>query len=170
MEEETNAHLTIDPLLDHLEHIPEVACWIWKEWQQLIPHEDASSFNNAFRKRLRPSGVGTTVAAFWDGNLAGAASLLAEDLPTRPDLTPWLAEVYVPPRFRHRGVGRRLVFRIMEEAAAIPVSRLYLYTPDRETFYTHLGWTLLERVPYAGRSQSVMQVTPSALLLHRLPV
>jgi len=147
------------PLLDHPERIEEVAGWIWEEWQHLIPHEDVSSFTEAFRERLRPSGIGATVVAFWDETLAGVASLLADDLPIRPELTPWLAEVYVPPRFRHRGIGRRLVLRIMEEARAIPVPRLYLYTPDRETFYARMGWTLLERVSYAGRDQAVMQAT-----------
>jgi GNAT superfamily N-acetyltransferase len=41
----------------------------------------------------------------------GTATLLAQDVDTEqwPELSPWLAAVYVVPEYRHRGIGAALV-------------------------------------------------------------
>jgi GNAT superfamily N-acetyltransferase len=70
----------------------------------------------------------------------GTASLLHEDLDTRPDLTPWLAGLFVEPAFRGRGYGSMLVRRLEAFArdAAVPV--MWLYTSTAEPLYARLGW------------------------------
>jgi len=158
-EKSTPPPLRLESLFHHADHIPLACQWIWEQWKPLIPHETLDSFAAAFRKRIRPSGIGCTVLALWEGEPSGIASLVLDDLPLRPELNPWLAEVYVLPSLRHRGIGRRLALRVMEEARSVPVPQLYLYTPDRQSFYAHLGWTVLEHVNYAGRRQVVMQAT-----------
>jgi N-acetylglutamate synthase-like GNAT family acetyltransferase len=97
-----------------------------------------------------------TVVALSDETLLGSASLIAHDMDTRMDLSPWLASVYVTPAYRDRGLGSTLVRRIASEAATLGFERLYLFTPDRERFYARLGWTVLERTVYRGYDQVVM--------------
>lgn len=100
--------------------------------------------------------VPTTVIALSGNCLLGSASLIAHDMDTHPELSPWLASVYVAPEHRKRGIGRTLVQRIVAEAASLGLDSLYLFTPDKERFYTHLGWTVLERTMYRGYAQVVM--------------
>jgi GNAT superfamily N-acetyltransferase len=45
----------------------------------------------------------------------GSAAIIDSDMDTRPELTPWLASVFVAKEFRNQGVGSRLVEHVMEE-------------------------------------------------------
>lgn len=71
---------------------------------------------------------------------AGTAGLVRADLDARPDLTPWLAGLFVEPAFRGRGHGAALVRRVEESARAASVPVLWLYTGKAESFYARLGW------------------------------
>ena len=63
----------------------------------------------------------------------------------RPDLSPWLAALYVVPEFRKRGIGATLVAAIEDHARFIGTRRLYLYTSEAEPFYERIGWTVEDR-------------------------
>lgn len=79
----------------------------------------------------------------WDNGIPVAtASLVINDLPSRPDLTPWLASVLVRPAFRGRGYSAPLV-RHVEAAAASMASTLWLYTWTAEPLYARLGWDVV---------------------------
>jgi N-acetylglutamate synthase-like GNAT family acetyltransferase len=75
---------------------------------------------------------------------------------TRPDLSPWLAAVYVAPAYRKQGIGSALVKAVESTAQQIQIARLYLFTPDQEHFYARLGWSVLERVEYRYQTVVVM--------------
>ena len=49
-----------------------------------------------------------------------------------------------------------MVRRIADEARALGVERLHLYTPDKERFYVRLGWHTLEHNQYRGHLVAVM--------------
>ena len=70
----------------------------------------------------------------------GTAGLAHEDLDARPDLTPWLAGVFVEPEFRGRGHASALVRRVEACAQAARVGTLWLYTTKAEGLYLRLGW------------------------------
>jgi predicted N-acetyltransferase YhbS len=86
----------------------------------------------------------------------GSASLVAYDMDTRMDLSPWLASVYVATEHRRQGIGTALVRRVVQEAEALGVQALHLYTPDKEPFYACLGWSVIERTTYQSYPQVVM--------------
>jgi predicted N-acetyltransferase YhbS len=89
--------------------------------------------------------------------ILGSASLIVHDMDTRPDLSPWLASVFVAPEHREQGIGTALVRRVIEEAQTLSVPNLYLFTtPDKRDFYARLGWKLLEHARYRGYQQVVM--------------
>ena len=87
---------------------------------------------------------------------AGTASIYVHDMDTRPDLSPWLAAVYVAPAYRKQGIGSALVKAVESAAQQIQIARLYLFTPDQEHFYARLGWSVLERVEYRHQTVVVM--------------
>jgi N-acetylglutamate synthase-like GNAT family acetyltransferase len=70
----------------------------------------------------------------------GTASFVINDLPSRPDLTPWLASVLVRPQFRGRGYSVPLIQQVEAVAAAASVPTLWLYTWSAEPLYARLGW------------------------------
>jgi GNAT superfamily N-acetyltransferase len=70
----------------------------------------------------------------------GTASFVINDLPSRPDLTPWLASVLVRPQFRGRGYSVPLIQHVEAVAAAASVPTLWLYTWSAEPLYARLGW------------------------------
>jgi GNAT superfamily N-acetyltransferase len=58
------------------------------------------------------------------------ASFVAADLASRPDLTPWLASVFVDLPYRGRGHAALLVRRVEDAARAAKTETLWRYTPD----------------------------------------
>jgi N-acetylglutamate synthase-like GNAT family acetyltransferase len=76
----------------------------------------------------------------------GTASVIASDLPERPQLTPWVAAVWVEAHARGRGVGGALVNRATRDCFALGGGRAYLCArPHRSAFYERLGWSSIER-------------------------
>src|SRR5712691_7502498 len=67
---------------------------------------------------------------------------------TRPELSPWLSGVFVAPEHRRRGIGAALVERVVQEARALGIPLLYLYTPGSGSLYLRLGWSVMEHTFY----------------------
>jgi GNAT superfamily N-acetyltransferase len=87
-----------------------------------------------------PAGPEENFVLFDDDQPVGTAGLAPYDLPTRPDLSPWLVGVFVQPAFRGRGHATTLVRRVESFAQAASVAELWLYTAAAETLYASLGW------------------------------
>ena len=143
-------------LADHQEFIPTLAHWHHREWAYLRPGDSVEARIERLRGCCGRREIPTVVIAFSDGALIGSAMLVAHDMDTRMELSPWLAGVFVAPERRRCGVGAALVRRVIDDATTLGVSRLYLYTPSTEQFYSHLGWSLVERTNYRGASVVVM--------------
>ncbi len=81
-----------------------------------------------------------TFVLFDEGRPVGTAGVVRQDLDARPDLTPWLAGLFVLPGFRRRGHAAALVRRAEAFARAASVPVLWLYTATAEPLYARLGW------------------------------
>jgi GNAT superfamily N-acetyltransferase len=147
---------TIDYLADHQDAIPTLAEWHHHQFRHLSPGSTVERCGSRLRAQPGRRQIPTTVVALADGQPLGSASLVAHDMAIRPELSPWLATVFVAPEYRRQGIGASLVRRIVEEAAALGAERLYLYTPDKEGFYSRRGWRTVERVDYRDHHVAVM--------------
>lgn len=152
--EEKSMH--IGYLADHPELIPVLARWHHEEWAYLRPGDSVAARAARLRGACGRGEIPTVFAAFSETSLLGSAMLVAHDMDTRMDLTPWLAGVFVAPDGRCKGIGTALVGRVVECAARLGVSRLYLYTPSAERLYSRLGWLVVERTRYRGVEVVVM--------------
>jgi len=119
-------------------HVPTVARWLHDTWWA----EDGWSLTDteAFLRAACGPAAPIAFVAEADGTPLGTATLDVDDLAVRPDLTPWLASVFVAPSRRGRGIGRALVRHVEATARALGYARLWLYTPDAAAFYDRLGW------------------------------
>lgn len=148
--------MQIEYLADHPLLVPQLVRLHFEQWGYLRPGETLEHRTHRLEACCGRGGVPSVVVALEDGALCGSAMLVAHDMETRPDLTPWLAGLFVVAGFRGRGYGSALVQRVESEASALKVRRLHLYTPDAVDFYTRLGWVLDERCEYLGQKVAVM--------------
>lgn len=152
--------MKIDYLANHPQFLPDLAQWQHDEWGHLRPGDSVERRLARLQSYSQRGGIPLTVVAHENGELLGSASLVLNDMETRPELTPWLAGVFVAPEHRRRGVGAELVRRVMAEAAAQRLPILYLYTVRSETFYANLGWSLQEHTVYFDQNVAIMTCRP----------
>ena len=152
--------MKIDYLADHREHIPQLAGWLHAQWGYLHENDSVDRRVARLESRTTRGGVPVTFVAVDGETLLGSASLVDDDLESRPELTPWLASVYVASEHRGRGVASALVRRVVDEARDSGVPRLYLWTTDQERLYARLGWTPVEHMKFEGEDIVVMAIEP----------
>lgn len=150
-------------LRDRPDLVTEVAGWHHAEWQALYPGKSLGDFADDLRLPPGADGVPRTWLLLDGEAVVGTASLLAHDMATNRDLTPWLANIYIRPERRGEGLGRQLVRHAMEEARQLGIATLYLFTADQQAFYERLGWSLLKVEPYEGTPVAIMACRLSSL-------
>jgi len=155
--------MTIEYLADHPEALSTLAQWQHSEWGHIRPGDTVEARRARLQSYSNRDRIPLTVVALEDGEVLGSASLIAHDMETRMELTPWLASVFVGESYRRKGIGAELVRRIMTEAANLEVPLLYLYTVHSEKFYAALGWTLLEHTSYREQTVAIMTYIPARL-------
>lgn len=97
-------------------HLDEIAGWTFEAWGHLSPEWTRQSWREDFAADCGNAGVPSVFVAERAGIPVGTASLVAEDMSIRPDLTPWLASVYVIDQQRGQGIASALVRRVEEQA------------------------------------------------------
>lgn len=143
--------LRIEQLANRMDLLPVVAGWIYNEWWQEVEDTNVSTLTELLRAHRVPDQIPMTLISLLGTQAVGTATLLAHDVGTErwPQLSPWMAAVYVVPAYRRRGIGAHLVNATVARARAMGTSILYLLTTEREDFYGQLGWQVLDR---AGES------------------
>ena len=103
-------------LADFAHYLPTLARWHHKQFGYLAPEASLESNVAALQRTLNRDAIPITFIALAGKALLGSASLVRDDLSSRPSLTPWLARVYVAPEHRRQGVGTALVRRAVAHA------------------------------------------------------
>jgi GNAT superfamily N-acetyltransferase len=146
-------------LADHPEFMAELAGLHFAEWSYLNPGESLADRIGRLKSLCGRNGVPSFVIAIEGAELLGSASLMPRDMDNRPELGPWLADVFVKPHYRGRGIATSLVKCIEAEAKSAGITKLYLYTPDAVALYRRLGWVTEEECKYKGTNVIIMSKT-----------
>jgi GNAT superfamily N-acetyltransferase len=133
--------------------IPLVARWGFTEWP--TAHGSLAAAEARAAACTATIGPDQCFVLIEDGVPAAMASLVVSDLDERPDLTPWLAGVYVDVPFRGRGHSPLVVARVEQAARDAGVATLWLYTRTAPGLYRKLGWRDSEQIV---RERGVYQV------------
>ena len=142
--------------------IPDIALWHHQQWAHLNPGQTLADRIEKMQQYCLAGNAGgfsptLFIALDSDGALIGTAALDAQDMDCLPELTPWLASVFVLPKFRRRGVASALIGNACKVARnEMGVSRLYLFTPDQRAFYCRLGWVWMRNLSYYGERVDLM--------------
>ena len=121
--------------------IDRITDWMYSWWGKDEGYS-REAVRVSMEHSLRENGLPQTFGLFSDGELIGMYQFTYSDLFVRPDIYPWLANVYVDPRFRGRGYGRMLLSAVPESALAAGIGELYLFT-EIKGLYEKLGWRFM---------------------------
>lgn len=149
--------IKILPLSECSEHVPTVAQWLHEEWGKNKPDASLSQAVKALKVLPDKDGLPISFLAMRQNSPVGVARLVKYDMDTRSDLTPWLANVFVPAPLRRQGIGTQLCAKVIDEAKALGFQKIFLFTPDRQFFYAKQGWTVLDRTIYRNQEVTIMQ-------------
>jgi N-acetylglutamate synthase-like GNAT family acetyltransferase len=144
-------------LRDEPANLATLASWHQQEWSSFNPGESIEERILRMQPYLNEEFIPSTFIAK-DNSLSGSAAIVSHDMETRPQLSPWLASVYVAPEKRGQGIGTKLVLHVMELTKREGIKTLYLFTPDRQDFYLNLGWSIKNVEQYQNREVTIMQV------------
>lgn len=128
----------------------------YRQWGAVYPELSKEDRKQRLIARVNKKKSPTIIVAIENGEVLGSAAILENDMRTRPELSPWLGDVYVKEEHRHKGIGRTLVGYVERLAGEMGVLTLYLYTFDRLRFYRLLGWKVLEKTKYQGFDVTIM--------------
>ena len=70
---------------------------------------------------------------------------MVDDLAGRPDIYPWLINVFVPNEHRGKNICREMMNSVKENAKKAGIKELYLYT-SHVGLYEKFGWEFVEFV------------------------
>jgi predicted N-acetyltransferase YhbS len=144
--------------------LPTLARWHYDQWGPLTGASSFEGYVALLTEAAASRAVPSVLIAVADGELLGSASLVASDLPPRPELTPWLAQLFVEPTRRRDGVGAALVHAVIQRASQCGYGRVHLFTSGTlPQYYTRLGWRVVERLAFLARERTVMEYDVGAL-------
>lgn len=148
--------MKITYLANHPEHLLTIAKWIMDEWGHESPGMTLEKMEARFRGNMKRFSIPITLLAMNGDVPVGTASLVIHDMNDHLEYSPWLAAVYVLPEKREQGIGTKLVKAVELLGAQLDVEKLYLFTPDCESFYTRMNWTVHERTRYREKDVVLM--------------
>ena len=139
--------ISIVAVSERPELLTTVATWIYDQWWSHLPEHSAKTLADMLLHKKTSDQIYESFVALLDSVPVGTATVLDHDIDTerRPDLTPWLAAVYVIPEARRQGIGEKLVSHATAYAQSKGFETMYLWTTDRRDWYEKLGWQLIEQ-------------------------
>lgn len=133
--------ITIFPLAKKPKYIDTCVAWSYGEWicqdEEMLSLEQLKEF---MMSSISDDELPIAYIAFYDGKIAGMATLKETEHEDRKDLMPWLGGVFVHPFFRRKGIGHSLckqIARIAKNDFGYDKIHLQTASPD---FYKPMGY------------------------------
>lgn len=134
--------------------------WMYSWWGR-AENYSREAVKSCLEHSLNTTRLPQTFGLYVGGRLAGMYQFTNSDLFPRPDIYPWLANVFVDPQFRGRGYGRLLLSSVKRNAAEAGLCELYLFTAH-SGLYEKFGWE------FVGPVETFLE--PGRQRLYRLAV
>src|SRR5215475_8992668 len=109
-------------------------------WGRLTGHGSAEEYEQFLCGATRSPQLPAVLVARRGGTFLGSVNLLVHEMTIRPELSPWMAQLFVLGVERSRGVGSALIGASLARAARLGFRRLHLYTSGTlPAYYASLG-------------------------------
>jgi N-acetylglutamate synthase-like GNAT family acetyltransferase len=146
----------ISYLIDYPQYIPQLTQWLFEEWDVMLGEKTPEARIRKLNAHMNRDRLPIAWVAHANGELLGTAALRTHDIEERQDLSPWLGGVFVGAQFRRRGIGAVLCATVENAARSRGVETLYLFTLDKQEWYSRQGWTLLAPCVWHQRHGDIM--------------
>src|SRR5213082_2780177 len=146
----------ISYLIEHPEYIPQLAQWLFEEWDAILGEKTPEVRIKKLQTHLNRDELPIAWVAHADGQLLGTAALRVHDLEGREDLTPWLGGVFDGALFRRQGIVAALCATVEHDARSRGIQTFYLLTVDKQAWGSRLGWTPLGPCGWHQRPGDIM--------------
>jgi len=151
-------------IADCPKHITQLATWFQDEWRHYNPECSVQSRSEELKAKIDKNKLPLTMVATANGEILGTYSLDLSDLAIRPNLSPWLASVFVNPKYRKQGIGTLLVKESLRQAYSLGIGTFYLFTKRQQApWYTSMGWQTIEELFCYGEDIIIMQFSSTSV-------
>ena len=150
--------MNIIDLRESSEAIPLLSGWHHNEWSYQNQQFGLEERTEQMQKHLCDDFIPSTYVAEEATEVLGSAAIVKHDMEIHLEYSPWLASVFVSPDDREKGIGSELVLHVMSQAKKNNVRNLYLFTPDKELFYSRLGWQIIHKELYRNIEITIMRM------------
>jgi len=138
--------LTFSQLRDRPEFCTIAAHRMWKAWWEYYSHPLEKVENHLKNDIADAAQFPFGIVAHDDETYIGHCLAIAHDLDQRPDLSPWIAALWVEPDHRRKGIAAQLMSRAMQELQALGYKTIYINAkPSLKEYYPGLGWMLIDQ-------------------------
>jgi GNAT superfamily N-acetyltransferase len=152
------ALIKVDYLKNHPEQVKTCAQWSFEMWGHHKPDQTLETFIESRKRYLNDDKLPLTLLAF-DGAIPIGMCSLAENRGLQPGLCPWLAALYVHPKYRNQGIGKLLEESICKKARKMGYPKIYLFTSDQTVipWYEKLKWRKKETAWLHNHEVTIME-------------
>ena len=119
--------MQIENIKHHLDAIDTLSEAQFELWGPLTGRNTLEEYRKLLHFAAESESLPTTLVAVENATVLGSVNVLENDLPLRPDIAPWLAQLFVFPNFRRRSAGALLIAGAIAEARKL----------NRSSFCTH---------------------------------
>lgn len=137
--------------------IPQIAGWLFDEWGRFVPGASVERGVARLGERIHKDRIPLTLVAMDGEAVIGTVSVIDCDMETRPDLSPWLASLFVAPEHRRLGIGSALMEAAVQETKRLGTETLFLFTNTSEALYVKRGWEKMDACNYGSRDVVIMK-------------
>lgn len=126
------------------ENLNIISDWLYEWWGKTegYSYDEIKCY---ILSSLQENRLPQTYGIFDNGKIVGMYQFTYSDLDCRPDLYPWLANVYVDENYRKKGLGKKLIESVKENINKTDFKEIYLYTSEK-TFYEKFDWKFIHSI------------------------
>lgn len=120
-----------------IKDLDKIVNWMYN-WWGIDENYDIKEVESMMKYSLNKDNFPKTYGLYLDEELIGMCQIVLNDLEIRPDLYPWLANVYIDPKYRNNGYVKILLNYVLKQ-----YKELYLYT-EITGLYEKLGFEFID--------------------------
>ena len=139
------ANVEIKYLKDYPQYLSNCAQWSFETWVHYTPSRPLEDFILARQAYLNYNILPLTLIALDPQQKPVGMCSLTSTRGLLPQLTPWLAALYVVPAARNKGVGQLLEEATCQKASNLGFSQIYCFTSDSLIipWYQKRNWQIM---------------------------
>lgn len=123
----------------------KISRWMYNWWgkEEGITLEGCKCY---IKSHLQNKNIPTIFGLYKNEKIIGIYTITYQDLTVRPDIYPWLANVYIEKRERNKGYSKVLLYSVKENVLKISnFKEIFLYTKHKG-LYEKYGWEFVEEI------------------------